>query len=68
MTPFDEAVLSKVMLRVRAYRHLHDSEKIGKLTMEQFMELALTAGYDEDEAQRAANKHGWWRLQAGLEM
>lgn len=36
--------------------------------MTEMYDLMLEAGYPEDVAQEAANKHGWQRLQAGVEM
>lgn len=56
------------MKRVRAWERLHDPEYGGRLGMVEFYELLLEAGYTEGAAQRAANKRGWDRLQAGVMM
>ena len=68
MTPFDEDVLRDVMSKVQAWERLNDPEYCGKLTMGEFYALLLAAGYSEDTAQRAANRHGWNRLGAGVTM
>lgn len=61
-------MLAKALPKVRAWERLHDPEQSGKLTFEQFFDLAVVAGYSEDEAQRAANERGWQRLAAGVTM
>ncbi len=56
------------MPRVQAWERLNDPSYCGRLTMLEFHDLLLRAGYSEDAAQRAANKRGWDRLQAGVMM
>jgi hypothetical protein len=68
MTHFDEQVLTLVMARTQAWERLHDTEYAGRLSTNDFYELLLAAGYGEAEAQRAANRRGWDRLQAGVAM
>ncbi len=68
MTDFGEAVLQDTMPKVQAWERLTDHEHCGKLTMDQFYALLIQAGYTEEVAQRAANKRGWDRLSAGVEM
>ena len=68
MTDFDEDVLRDVMSKVQAWERLNDPEYCGKLTMGEFHALLLQAGYSEDTAQRAANRRGWDRLNAGVKM
>lgn len=68
MTDFDEAVLTETMRRVRAWELLNEPTYCGRLSMGEFKELLLEAGYPEDVAQRAANERGWQRLLAGTTM
>ena len=56
------------MPKVRAWERLNDPEYSGRLTMVEFYDLLLAAGYREDVAQRAANERGYQRLQAGVNM
>ncbi len=56
------------MPKVQAWERLNDPEYSGRLTMLQFRELLLEAGYSEDVAQKAANQRGWDRLCAGVTM
>lgn len=68
MTPFDEACLHRAMKKVQAWELLHNPEYSGKLRMGEFYDLMLEAGYSARDAQTAANKRGWARLNAGLVM
>lgn len=68
LTPFDEAVLAAALPKVRAWERLHDPERSGKLSFEQLFDLAIAAGYTEEQAQEAANQRGWERLAAGVTM
>lgn len=54
------------MPKVQAWERLNDAEYCGKLSMTEFYELLLEAGYNENVAQRAANQRGWDRLSAGV--
>ena len=56
------------MPRVQAWERLNNPEYSGRLTMVEFYELLLQAGYNEETAQAAAQKRGWDRLQAGVVM
>ena len=56
------------MAKVQAWEQLNDAEYCGKLTMDQFYDLMLMAGYSQEAAQKAANQRGWDRLQAGVPM
>ncbi len=56
------------MPKIQAWERLQDHEYSGRLTMVQFYELLLEAGYSTEAAQAAANKRGWDRLQAGVVM
>ena len=68
MTAFDEAVLNLTMSRVQAWEQLNDREYAGQMSMSDFYDLLLRAGYNEQTARKAANKRGWQRLQAGVKM
>ena len=68
MTTFDEAVMAKALAMVRAWERLHDPERSGSLNFGDFFDLAIAAGYSEEEAQKAANRRGWDRLSAGETM
>lgn len=57
-----------VMPKVQAWERLNNPEYSGRLTMTEFYDLLIAAGYNEDAAQRAANKRGWDRLQAGVSL
>lgn len=61
-------MLSLAVPRVRAWELLNDPEYCGRLTMGQFKDLLLEAGYAEDAAQEAARQRGWERLCAGVTM
>lgn len=56
------------MPKVQAWENLNDPEYSGRLNMGEFYELLITAGYSEEAAQKAANKRGWERLEAGVQM
>ena len=56
------------MPKVQAWERLNDPEYCGGLTMGQFYDLLIAAGYQEDVAQKAASQRGWERLSAGVEM
>lgn len=56
------------MPRVRAWERLHDASYSGGLSMGALKDLMLQAGYSEADAQAAANKRGWDRLEAGVMM
>lgn len=56
------------MPKVQAWERLNDPEYAGSLTMEQFHDLLIDAGYSEEVAQKAASQRGWERLQAGVTM
>jgi hypothetical protein len=56
------------MPKVQAWERLNNPEYSGKLTMGEFYDLLLKAGYSEEVAQRAASKRGWDRLEAGVQM
>lgn len=68
LTPFDEEVLQRVLPRVMAWERVHNPEYSGGLTMGQFYDLLISAGYDKEVALKAANKRGWQRLDAGMKM
>ena len=51
--------------KVQAWERINDPDYCGRLTMEQFYNLLIEAGYSEDAAQDAASKRGWERLNAG---
>ena len=54
------------MGRVQAWEKLNDHEYSGQLTMEQFHNLLVKAGYSEEVAHKAASQRGWDRLSAGV--
>lgn len=56
------------MPKVQAWELLNDKEYSGRLNMSQFYKLLLQAGYDNESAQKAANKRGWIRLSAGMNL
>lgn len=68
MTAFDELVLELTMKKTQAWERLNNPEYSGRLTMSQLYDLLLEAGYSEEVAQDAANKRGWDRLEAGVQM
>lgn len=68
MSAFDEACLTLAMKKVQAWERLNDYEYSGQLKMGEFYDLLIEAGYSPEAAQRAANKRGWARLDAGLTM
>lgn len=54
--------------KVQAWERLNDHNYAGQLTMGEFEELLLRAGYHPDVAHEAAMKRGWDRLEAGVMM
>lgn len=56
------------MSRVRAWERIHDIEYSSRLTMFEFYELLIAAGYSDEESQTAASERGWQRLEAGVKM
>lgn len=56
------------MERVQAWERLNDPEYAGRLTMGEFYDLLIAAGYSERAARKAANKRGLDRLEAGVTM
>ncbi len=54
------------MYKVQAWERLNDPGYCGKLSMGEFYELLIKAGYSESAAQKAASQRGWERLQAGV--
>lgn len=56
------------MSGVRAWERLNDPEYCDKLTMVEFEELLVRAGYPQGVAHKAAMQHGWDRLAAGKVM
>ena len=68
MTPFDEAVLHLTIPKVQAWERLNDSDYCGQLNMAQYYDLLIAAGYPKNAAQKAANKRGWQRLEAGVKL
>ena len=68
MSSFDEDVLQMTMPKVQAWERLNDPHYCGSLTMVEFHNLLLDAGYSKEVAQKAANQRGWERLSAGVVM
>lgn len=68
MNLFDEEVLESVIPQVRSWELLNTPEYVGRLTMTQYYDLLLDAGYTESTANKLAVKHGQNRLDAGLMM
>lgn len=68
MNDFDEEVLHRTMSRVMAWERLNDPQYSSQLTMGKFYDLMIESGYTEEEAQQAANRRGWDRLEAGIRM
>lgn len=56
------------MQRVMAWERLCDPAYSGQLTMAEFYDLLIEAGYRPEVAQAAANKRGFARLAAGVTM
>lgn len=56
------------MSKVKAWERLNDPEYAGGLTMEQFYDLLVAAGYKEEVAHKAALQRGWDRLSDGVMM
>lgn len=55
-------MLWKVLDACHAYEALHDPQVAGALNSEQYLDLALKAGYHEEAAQRAATRRANDRL------
>ena len=51
-----------------AWEKLHDPAQSGHMTMEDFYDLCIAAGYSEDAAGKAASERGFYRLRAGQVM
>ena len=68
LSQFEELVCSLALPRVRAWEILHDPEHSGPLSFTQFYDMAIAAGYSEEEAQKGANERGLARLNAGISM
>jgi hypothetical protein len=60
--------LEIAITKVRAWELLHDPDYSGKLTMGEFHDLMIAAGYSEATASKQAVKRGWQRLDAGVKM
>ena len=56
------------MAKVQAWERLHNLQYSSKLTMDEFYELMIEAGYTKEVAQKAATDRGWNRLDAGMVM
>lgn len=56
------------MKKVMAWEKLNNLEYSSRLSMADFYNLLLEAGYNEEAAKKAANKRGWDRLDAGVMM
>ncbi len=63
---FDEDVLELAMSSVQAWERLHDPEYCSQLSMGDFHDLMLRAGYSTEVIREAANQRGWERLCAGV--
>lgn len=61
-------MLQLTVPKIQAWERLNDPGYSGSLTMGQFHELLLEAGYSEKAAQKAASQRGWERLQAGVKL
>lgn len=61
-------MLHIVLPKVQAWERLNSPEYCGSLTMGQFYDLLIAAGYSEDAAQKAASQRGWERLVADVPM
>lgn len=56
------------MPKVQAWERLNNPEYSGRLSMSEFYDLLIEAGYSPEIAQKAANQRGWDRLDAGIEL
>ncbi len=56
------------MQRVQAWEKLEDPEYCGQLTMGGFRNLLIRAGFEPEDVDEEAKRHGWARLSAGLTM
>jgi len=61
-------VLQLAAAKTRAWELANDPDYCGRLTMGEFYELLLRAGYSEEVAQKSASQRGWERLNAGVIM
>ena len=61
-------MLSLTLEKIKARERLEDARYSGTLTMGEFYDLCLEAGYSEEAASRAASIRGWERLNAGVMM
>jgi hypothetical protein len=66
LDPFTEAVLTRTLQTVTAREQLENPSYAGMLDAEQFYELCVRAGYDEQTSQKAANHRANARLDKGL--
>lgn len=66
LDPFTESVLTRTLQTVTAREKLEDHTYSGLLDSEQFYELCVRAGYDEQVAQKAANHRANARMDKGL--
>jgi hypothetical protein len=68
LTPFDELVLEMTMRKVQAWERLNDREYCANLKMGEYYDLMIQAGATPENAQSAANRRGFKRLEMGLLM
>lgn len=54
------------MRRTQAWEQLNNPEYSGRLSMGEFYDLLVRAGYSKMVARKAANKRGYDRLEAGV--
>lgn len=54
--------------KVQAWERLNNPEYCSRLTMGEYYDLLIAAGYSEEVAQEAAKNRGWERLEAGVMM
>lgn len=53
---------------MQAWERLNDPHYCGNLSMVEFYDLLIKAGYSEEVAQETAKQRGWDRLSAGVIM
>ena len=51
---------------MQAFRLLNDPQHAGQLNAEQFLDLAVKAGFSEEAAQKAASERALARMREGL--
>lgn len=56
------------MQKTQAWEHLHNPDYSGHLSMTEFYNLMIKAGYSHSAAQKSANTRGCHRLESGLKM